>query len=321
MNISGINDIQVDYPVDGFNIVISVSLTLVFNTLLCLIFAYLHSVTLAKECLLLRLYKEFIIVLVLCSCLGNGLSIGIYTYGYPMHWIPATIITGCLRIGAIILLLIANVVHLLKYRMNKEKMLDPPMPWGDDEQRGMIWIRVFCWGLSAGFVITMYVCGIHTALYHSSIGEDFDRSIPIIHSGFNIFLVATCAIFIIGENYYLKTNDGQAFDPVVSRRLKYLVLGFVFALLFSAISNIFIQTTLVSLGIWIQKKRFVLMLIVEIVMAICTILNSDQLRSYISKLMTTIYEQAFFLNIYLVPLFLSIIINGGIYIVYKVLDI
>ena len=63
------------------------------------------------------------------------------------------------------------------------------------------------------------------------------------------------------------------------------------------------------------------MLIVEIVMAICTILNSDQLRSYISKLLTTIYEQAFFLNIYLVPLFLSIIINGGIYIVYKVLDI
>ena len=184
----------------------------------------------------------------------------------------------------------------------------------------MIWIRVFCWGLSIGFVITTYVCGIHTALYHSSIGKDFDRSIPIIHSGFNIFLVATCTIFIVGENYYLKTNDGQAFDPVVSRRLKYLVLGFVFAALFSAISNILIQTALMQLSIWIGK-RFVFMLIVEIVMAICTILNSDQLRSYISKLMTTIYEQAFFLNIYLVPLFLSIIINGGIYIVYKVLDI
>ena len=195
------------------------------------------------------------------------------------------------------------------------------MPWGDDEQRGMIWIRVFCWGLSIGFVITTYVCGIHTALYHSSIGKDFDRSIPIIHSGFNIFLVATCAIFIIGENYYLKTNDGQAFDPVVSRRLKYLILGFVLAALFGAISNIFIHTALMPLSIWIQRKRFVLMLIVEIVMAICTILNSDQLRSYISKLMTTIYEQAFFLNIYLVPFFLSIIINGGIYIVYKVLDI
>ena len=195
------------------------------------------------------------------------------------------------------------------------------MPWGDDEQRGMVWIRVFCWGLSIGFVITTYVCGIHTALYHSSIGKDFDRSIPIIHSGFNIFLVATCTIFIIGENYYLKTNDGQAFDPVVSRRLKYLVLGFVLAILFSAISNIYIHTALMPLSIWIQKKRFVLMLIVEIVMAICTVLHSDQLRSYISKLMTTIYEHALFLNIYLVPLFLSIIINGGIYIVYKVIDI
>ena len=242
MNISGNNYIQVDYPIDGFNILISASLTLVVNTLLCLIFAYLHSVTLAKECLLLRLYKEFIIVLVLCSCLGNGLSIGIYTYGYPMNWIPATIITGCLRIGAIILLLLANVVHLLKYRMNKEKMLDPPMPWGEDEERGLLLIRVFCWGFAIGFVTTMHLCGIHTAYYHLAIGQSVNQSQPSINSGLNIFLLATCALFVAGEYYHQKNNDGQAFDPAVSRRLKFLVLSFVAAALFAAIINILTNT-------------------------------------------------------------------------------
>ena len=321
MNITRVNGIDDFVPVDGFNILISVSLTLVLNTLLCLIFAYLHSVTLAKECLLLRLYKEFIIALVSCSGLINGLSIGIYTYGYPMHWIPATIMTVCLRIGTINLLLLANIVQFLKYRMNKEKMLDPPMPWGDDENRGILRIRVFCWGLSTRFVITMYVVGLHTATYHLLIGKDYDKSIPIIHSGLNIFLLSTCLFFIIGENYFRKKNDAQAFDPVVSRRLKYLILGFVFTSLITAICNISIQATSKSPRLWIKKRVFNILLIVEIVMAMYTILNADQLKSYILKLMTDIYERAFFLNIYLVPLFLFTLIHGCLYIVYQLFDI
>ena len=110
MSITEVNEIHGGVPEDGFDIVIRVSLTLVLTTLMCLIFAYLHNVTLAKECMLLRLYKEFIIVLVFCLCFANGLSIGIYTYGYPMNWIPATIITVGLRIGTITLLLISNIV-------------------------------------------------------------------------------------------------------------------------------------------------------------------------------------------------------------------
>ena len=321
MKITGVNGINDYVPVDGFNILISVSLTLVLNTLLCLIFAYLHSVTLAKECLLLRLYKEFIIALVSCSGLINGLSIGIYTYGYPMHWIPATIMTVCLRIGTINLLLLANIVQYLKYRMNKEKILDPPMPWGEDEHRGLLRIRVFCWGLSIGFVITMYVVGLHTATYHLLIGKDYDQSIPIIHSGLNILLLLTCFFFIIGENYFRKRNDAQAFDPVVSRRLKYLILGFVFTALITAICNISIQTMSKSLGLWIKKRVFNILLVVEIILAIYTISKAEQLKTYISKLMTNIYERAFFLNIYLVPLFLFTLIHGCLYIVYQLFDI
>ena len=128
MNITGVNEIYDYSSISGFDIVFNASLTLLLNTLWCLIFAYLHNLTLNKQCVLVALYKEFIIALVLTLTMGNLLSIGMYTHGYPMNWILATIITICTRIGFIVLLLLANIIQLLKYRMNKEKMLDPPMP-------------------------------------------------------------------------------------------------------------------------------------------------------------------------------------------------
>ena len=311
-------------PVDGIDIVINVLLSLVLNTLLCLIFAYLHSVNIAKQCVLLSLYKEFIIVLVLSLCVINAIPIGIYFCGYPMHWIPAKIITSCFRIGSTQLLLVANVIHFLKYRMNKEKMLDPPMPWGEDEQRGVIWIRVFCWGFSIGFVIIMDLCGVHTVYYYIAIGQgELNQSEPFINSCLPIFLLATCAFFIAGEYYYTKKNDGQAFNPAVSKLLKFLVFSVVAAALFAAILNILMDTptNLMHFNIWIRRKVFSGVLIVQIIIAIGTISIADQVKSYVLKLMTNIYDQVFFLNIYIVPLFLFIVIHGGLCVVYQVFNI
>ena len=323
MNITGVNEIDGYYSISGFDIVVNTSLTLLLDTLLCLIFAYLRSLTLTKQCVLVSLYKEFIIILILSLSMANGISIGIYTHGYPMNWIPATIITICTRTGFIVLLLLANIIQLLKYRMNKEKMLDPPMPWGDDEQRGMIWIRVFCWGFSIAFSIVMYACGIHTPFYYLSIGKAIDPSVPIIRSSIDILLLTTCAFFIVGEKYYQKNKDGQAFDPIATRLLKYLILGFVLAALFLAITTAFVNTpsTPWLFGVWIREKILTVVLIVHLVIPIGTISNADEVKSYILKLMTNIYDQAFFLNIYLVPSFLFILIHGCLYIFYRVFDI
>ena len=311
------------YTVDGFDIVMNTTLSLVLTTVLGLIFAYLHGVSLAKQCVLLQLYKEFAILLILALCLINGLYIGVYAYGFPMNWIPVTIITLSLRMASIVLLLLANIIHYLKYRMTKEKMLVPPMPWGANEQNGMIWIRVFCWGVAIGFVMTMYVCGMHTVTYHLLAGQSYDESIPIIHSSLDIFLLTTCAFLIVGEKYYKKNNDGEAFDPIATRLLKYLILGFVLAALFLAITSVFVNTpsTPWVFGVWIRGKMLTILLIIHLVIAIGTIFNADQIQSYIVKLMTNIYDQAFFLNIYLVPSFLFVLIHGCIYMVYRVFEI
>ena len=323
MNITIVNDVADSYPVDGLEIVIHVSLSVAFNTLLLLIFAYLHNVPLAKQCVLLQLYKEFVILLVLCMCLMNGALIGLYTYGYPMPWILATAITLCLRIGTIVLMLLANIIHLLKYRMSKEQMLDPPMPWGDDEKRGLLWIRLSCWGFSIGFAITMYFCGMQTVFYHLLTVQGYDESTMFIHYGLEIFLFATCTLLIVGERYYQKKNEGQAFDPVVTRRLQYLVLVIVIAFLFTNIGNLLIGVPIKSrqYRMWIRRKTLTIVLIVDIGIAIGTISKADQVRSFAIKVMKNIYDEAFFLNIYLVPLFLFILIHGCLCIIYHLFDI
>ena len=323
MNITEVNEIYDYYSISGFDIVVNASLTLLLDTLLGLIFAYLRSLTLTKQCVLVALYKEFIIVLILMLSMGNCNSIVIYTHGYPMDWILATIITFCMRIGFIVLLMLVNTIQLLKYRISKEKMLDPPMPWGDDEQRGIIWVRIFCWGFSIVLTIIMYACGIFTPFYYSLIGKDIDPSAPIIHSGINIFLFTTCAFFLVGEKYYHKNDDGQTFDPMATRRLKYLSLGFLLAVLFLTITGVFVNIPSASkqFGVWVRGKMFTTILIIQLVIAIGTIFNADHINLYILKLITNTYDQAFFLNIYLVPLFLFILIHGFLYICYRVFDI
>ena len=160
-------------------------------------------------------------------------------------------------------------------------------------------------------------------LYYLAIGKAIDPSVPIIRSSIDIFLLTTCAFFIVGEKYYQKNNDGQAFDPIVTRRLKYLIFGFVLAALFLPITSVFVDTpsTPWVFGVWIRGKMLTILLIIHLVIAIGTIFNADQIQSYILKLMTNIYDQAFFLNIYLVPLFLFILIHGCLYIIYQAFDI
>ena len=133
----------------------------------------------------------------------------------------------------------------------------------------------------------------------------------------------TCSFLMVGEKYCQKYNDGQAFDPIVTRRLKYLILGFLLVSLFLAITTIFVNTpsTPWLFGVWSRGKMLTILLIGHLVIAIGTISNADQIKSYILKLMTNIYDQAFFLNIYFVPLFLFILIHGCLYIFYRAFDI
>ena len=323
MNTAGSNETYEYLQVNGVDLIIITSLTFVLNILLFLLCSYLQSVSLAKQCLLLYLYKDFLIVLVLCLSWIEGACVLMFVCTLPIGWIPATIIHFCLRVGIIVLLLLANIITILKFRMSKEKMLDPSMPWGDDEKKGLLWIRAFCWVFSIGIVTTMYICGIRSTHFYLLTGQDVKQSMSYIDLLLNIILLGTCAFFIIGENYYQIVNQGQGLDPMVSKGVKYLVFGFLLIILATMIGNvsILVPTIPFQFIIWLRRKSIFVMLIVEIVIAVCIILESDHIKSHVSKFVASIIDQAFFLNIYLIPLFIFIVMHSTLYIIYYVLDL
>ena len=322
MNTAGLNETYEYLQVNGVDLIIITSLTVVLNTLLFLLCSYLQSISLAKQCVLLYLYKDFLIVLILCLTWIEGASMLMYACTLPIDWILATIIHFCLRVWNIVILLLANIITILKFRMNKEKMLDPLMPWGDDEKRGLMWIRTFCWVFSIGIVTTMYVCGIKSTHFHLLTGQDVEESMSYLDLLLNMVLLGTCALFIIGENYYQIINQGQGFDPTVSKNVKYLVFGFLLIILATMIGNmsILIPTIPLQFTIWLRRKSIFVMLIVEIVIAVCIILEANNIKSHVSKFVANILDQVFFLNIYLVPLFIFIVMHSTIYTIYHLLD-
>ena len=153
--------------IDGFDVIITTIYSLAVNTLFGFIFAYLSNVSLAKQCLLLYLYKDFVLVFIAYSCWLELSFLYVYTYGdVQIDWIPAAIITFGVRCGVSVLLSLAAVISFIKYRMKKETILDPTMPWGEDDEKGMKWIRIFCCGPSIGGLSTMYACNIYSTVQH-----------------------------------------------------------------------------------------------------------------------------------------------------------
>ena len=121
--------------IDGFDVIITTVYSLAVNTLFGFIFAYLSNVSLAKQCLLLYLYKDFVMVFIAYSCWLEVSFLYVYTYGdVQIDWIPAAIIAFGVRCGVSVLLSLAAVISFIKYRMKKETILDPAMPWGEDDE-------------------------------------------------------------------------------------------------------------------------------------------------------------------------------------------
>ena len=59
--------------------------------------------------------------------------------------------------------------------MNRKNMLDPKMPWGEDDTGGIKCICGVCTTLTITFTLTMYGFGIYPKLYYWTIGEDPDK--------------------------------------------------------------------------------------------------------------------------------------------------
>ena len=307
--------------IDGFDVIITSIYSLAVNTLFGFIFAYLSNVSLAKQCLLLYLYKDFVLVFIAYSCWLEVSFLYVYTYGdVQIDWIPAAIIAFGVRCGVSVLLPLAAVISFIKYRMKKETILDPAMPWGEDDEKGMKWIRIFCWGPSIGGLSTMYACNIYPTLVYIMIGHDSMHSESYIYVTMDVILIVTNIILMVGGKYYKATNEQRSFEALVPMRILYLFWNF---LLLLGIGMIIVLVSISSLqyGFWIFRKLVYILFLINTMVLAGMMLKTEHVKAYAKKFARNLLDEAFLRSIYLVPATLFTLINGSILIVYKAFDI
>ena len=278
------------------------------TTLLGLVLAYLNNVSLAKECVLLYLYKDVLMIWISMNCLWeirlflwyvtvNDLNISI---------LSAKVISFLIWCFSLALLLLINVISILKFYMMKAVMLDPPMPWGDDESLGVRKIRAACFVPSIGFTSTMYFFGLYPKLYYVFIGNGISYlALPrptFIFPGLLVFLLITCIITSLGAKFYGSSNK-QFIDIIIPREMNNFLWMMLVVLAIMLLAGGF--------DIFETRNRWnifvVLISIIPLITPAFVIIKNDSLKSYVVKLIKNGLEDAFLLNIYLTPASLMLV--------------
>ena len=97
-------------------------------------------------------------------------------------------------------------------------------------------------------------------------------------------------------------------------RFVWFCITFLSLTLLMGLSNVF--------GMIIQWKiNQAIASITEVIIPCLILFGSDQLKCYAMKSFKNMVEEAFLLNIYIVPTFLVVFINGSLCIVYQIYDI
>ena len=155
--------------VTGTYAVFEVISFIISTTILLIILTYLNNgVSIAKECILLYLYRDVVIAwmslsflwfirMILCYFTSRGLGIG---------EIQAKVISFLTVVLLLYLSVIMNVISIIKFYAAKKVMLDPPMPWGDNESLGFKIIRFGCIASGILLALTTHLLGYYPKLYY-----------------------------------------------------------------------------------------------------------------------------------------------------------
>ena len=319
---------EITYPlVTGPYTIFSNFSLILSNVLLYLILTYLNNVSLAKECVLLHLYKDVVttwglmnciweIRVILCYWSGDGLGVGV---------IEARILSFLLYCLTLYCFTLINIISVLKLYMTKSLMLDPPMPWGEDERSAMKLIRTVSFILTIGFTSTMYALGLYPKLYFHFVQNAPKISLQELEvtTAFPwvlIFLAITCTITILVEKFF-QSNKNHLIDAIVPKQLNLFLWILLIGLPLMLINRIVFQSNNFW-GSFIGRLFFIFYLFIgRVLTPAFVILKTDQLKAYVTKIFRNVLDEAFLLNIYVAPTMLTITMYCTLCLFYRLFNI
>ena len=289
--------------------------TTVSNVLLVTTLVYLKNLSLAKQCLLLCLYKDLVALWICMNSLCEIRMILSYSTGngHGIDNVLSVVLSFCLWCLIGLSLLLMNVTAALKLYINKTNTLDPQMPWGDDEKIGMNCIRVTCTILIVGFTSVLYGLGIYPKIYYLFSGIESPNSFgqpraATIFPVMLLILVASGMVTYLCAKFY-KSRSLQLNETPIPKQLNYLVWVPMIAVSLTLCSS--------ALDILSVTNHWKLLRLNIAVLQLGTpttiIMRTPDLKAYFGKCVRRKLDQLFFMQIYWTPALISLFMYGTIY--------
>ena len=286
--------------------------------LLIVIFSYLHNISLVNECLLLHMYKDIVIILIFTriSLIVKRMS-GFFIKSSlaPLSLSPfvAKIISFSLLSLSLCILIILSAIGILRLYMAKTVTLDPPMPFGLDDNLGTKVVRMMISGVSIGYPAILYLFKIYPKMYYDFIGTASD-SVPdlsAIYPGSLMFFLFVFVISLIAEKFY-KCSMAEKINNSIPKQVNYFLISNTILygyLLFEITFKLLDSNTR-----WLVFE--LLMSVFGITTLATAIFRSEKIKVYSLKFIKETYEKIYLLNIYFTPVFMSMFIYGSLCVIY-----
>ena len=287
-----------------------------------IIYSYLDNISLVRECVLLYCYKDVIAISIFIRVLI--LVKWIISYSKPnasenmtIGSMPAKVLAFGIFSFGLYTLLILNIISSIRLYVTKTMVLDPPMPWENDEALLMKKIRIAAGVFSVSYPAIFYLLKIYPKMYYDFV--TLKVKIPIssfVYSGILAFFLATFVITIMVEMCYKICNPhkNQSSFP---RQINYMVLTnlmvygyFLFEVTFKFLDS--------------NTRWTVFQLLISVVgltTPLVAIVRSKKLSSYSIKYLKEKYDNAYLYYIYVIPILLAMLMYLSLIVLYSFIDV
>ena len=274
------------------NVVFLSSVTcLISISLLSMIWNYFNNINITKECLLLYVYQDGVAVTMIADVVWLACIISVHTSesGNHVTVFQAKTLSFFIAFLKLEVLLICNTISVIKIYTLKTNVIDPSLPWGENEQDTLRIIRFAGLLITILFVFGMYAAGLHSKLHYTLIGED--TSLQSLDNGPTIFVGIQITLFILpilaacASLWYRKRGEILNRYEVGNNQFPIILISFMTLLAVGIIitigSNSFQEGCSLLIG------QFVIM-IGLVVMPFLVIIASTPLRSHCKKVVTNV---------------------------------
>ena len=285
--------------------------------IMVVIFCFLHNSSPERQCFLLYLHKDFVAILIslrsmwLLKIIFEDDEAGIWEYA--AKFLSFSLISMTLAV-----LVLVNLISAFKFYIVKTKLLDPPMPWGADENFGLTCTRIIV-GLNVlGYPSILFLLGFYPRIYHLGAKQNIDLENANLISWLYLGPYAVLIIMFLMLSLGAKISKNMTKDQIngiIPKEIAMFSWVSVLALVGVICIALSEDNGISSALGW--KIIQLMTSIVQIVFPASVVLNVEQLKSYAVKFFKRRLDDAFFFNIYLIPTSLCCVMYLTLRIVYS----